>query len=273
METIKLANGGFELPKLQAEYLPFTWEVLRARYSVTATENELIQAVLGFLWLWRDRGDSYNRKHLTGAGHYFQRFSPLSSCGKHECAGRHGAGKEAESSTSGLVCFCVYALEECSVSNWGYCTEKAYSHLVFHSTCVGELLTHEKRRSHVLMGRSPLLVCEVYLQVSWLLCFVVLLWVCRSFYALKNKLFLRCMQCPCKCRWVGFFLLSVFFFCTMSEITESRGYSPVSYWKNHSFSSYAIGLFQTRFFFGLVCGRQLCQYHRKRDFSHRIVTS
>ena len=48
-----------------------------------------------------DHRDSDKRKHLIKAGSQFQRFSPLSSWQEAWwCAGRHGAGEGAESSTS-----------------------------------------------------------------------------------------------------------------------------------------------------------------------------
>ena len=51
-----------------------------------------------------DHGNSYKGKHLIEGGLYNQRFSPLLSWqGTWECAGRHGARKVAENSTSELA--------------------------------------------------------------------------------------------------------------------------------------------------------------------------
>jgi len=56
----------------------------------------------GFITVKRhDHGNSHKRKHLIGAGLWFQRFNSLLSWQEAwQCAGTHGAGEGAERSTS-----------------------------------------------------------------------------------------------------------------------------------------------------------------------------
>jgi hypothetical protein len=50
---------------------------------------------------YHDQGNTYQCKHLIGAGLQLQRFSPLSSWQEAwQRTGRHGAGEETKSSTS-----------------------------------------------------------------------------------------------------------------------------------------------------------------------------